>query len=329
MFVEKGLGNMTKKICGALLLAASGMATGADVALPQKLTIGWLQGPDALSVIGYCIPEFKPEQLDELRRSSARATAVFAREGNEASPYLIASGDRMACIDRNGAARPLLPAGIYAKMIKFDGASEQTTNTLFDSLSRQIALRGAADALVKFPNGNAYEIALTVAEDAPVEILYSTNFLKAGEYDESKYRIVVADQIRSVSMTSYGSGRRRAVGILQDELAPRPLRGEHLLTVGNDLTANFSFEDTAWNFSSAGTVRLRAGGVVTYQPKRGEETSGAWSAENGALYFNYGKVFGSAILDEKDKLFVEFRNPQAGPEKKERRWTATLKRGWF
>lgn len=318
-----------KTICSALLLAMASSAWAAEMVSPERLTVGWLYAQDALSLVSYCVPEMTVEELEELRQNARQATAVIARPSAGNTPYLVASGDRVACIDRNGPARPILPARFFSKIIRLDGASEQTTNMLFRSLAGQLATRGAGDGLIRFANGNAYEIALTVAEDAPVEILYSANFLKAGEYDESKYRIVVTDQIRSVSTTSYGSGRRRAAGILQDELAPRPLRGEHLLEVGNEMTANFSFEDTAWDFSGGGTIRLHSGGVTSYQPKKGEEKTGSWSAENGSLYFNYGNIFGSAMLDKKDKLFVEFRNPMAEPEKKERRWTVTLDRGWY
>jgi len=318
-----------KKIYCMALLVISNLLEAAEPVLPEKLLVGWLQGPNALAVIGYCIPEFTQEKLEILRRDSIRSTAIVVREGRGDTPYLIAAGDKVVCIDRNGPAKPMLPSAFYRKVIRLEGASEQTQEKLFQSLARQVATRGAADGLIKFSNGNAYEIVLTVADEAPVDILYSANFVKAGEYDESKYRVVVVDQILSVSLTNYGPGKRRGLSILQDELAPRPLHGEHLQVAGNEMTSRYAFSDTAWDFSNGSSLRFRAGGIASFQPKQGNEKVGIWHIQNGCLYFNYGNIFGSAMLENDERLFVEFRNPLAEPEKKERRWTATLSRGWF
>ena len=192
----------------------------------------------------------------------------------------------------------------------------------------QVATRGSANGLAKLANGNAYEIILNVSEDAPFEIAYSGNFLKAGEYDEGKYHTVVVDQISSVTITSY-SGGRRMLNILQGELAPRPLFGEHLLIAGNDETAGYAFAETVWNFRETGsTLRFLPGGGVGFKGKQGNETAGQWQLQDGALYFNYGRVHGSATV-QKDKLLVQFRSLPGGAIKQERRWEATLEKGWF
>lgn len=314
--------------CAIALLLLAGRVWATPVALPDRLQVSWLQGADVLATIGYCIPDFTPQQLEDLREKAAKSSVVMRREGRAASPYLLASGDRVVCIDRNGPSKPLLPPSFIAKIISLEGASTQTLETLFRGLAEQLATRGAADGLVKFTNGNAYEIILTAVDDAPVDIMYSVNFLKAGGYDESKYRVVVSDQIRSVTVTSYGGSGRRVLNILQDELAPRPMLGEHLLIQGNAETGQYAFADTAWSFRDSGTVRLRANGVTAYQPKQGNETLGKWQIHDGVMYFNYGKVFGSAIL-QKDRLLVQLRSLPNAVFKQERRWEATLEKGWF
>ncbi len=318
-----------KTIYSALLLAVVSSQLAAETVLPERLTVGWLQGPDALSMAAYCVPDFNQQKLDELRQKAARSTVVMSREGSSATPYLIANGDRLACIDRNGPSKPLLPPSMFAKIVSFEGASTQTLETLYRGLAEQLAKRGSADGLVKLPNGNAYEFVVNVVDPAPVEIMYTMNFLKAGEYDESKYRVVVADQISSVKISSYAGNGRRALNILQDELSTRPLFGEHLLIQGGDETARYAFAETAWNFRDTGsTIRFQPSGIVSFKGKQGNESSGQWQLKDGALYFNYGRVYGSANV-QNDKLLVQFRGLPSGVYKQERRWEATLERGWY
>ncbi len=314
-------------LLSALLLAAR--ASAADVAVPENLVVGWIDSPDALAQVGYCVPDISPAKLEEIRGGAAKGSVVNYRRGADKTPYLIASGDRFACIDRNGNGKPLLPARLFGKMLSLEGASEQTANDLRLSLAQQVAQRGMADALVKFSNGNALEIMILVAEDAPAEFLYSTNFFKAGAYDESKYRFVASGPIKSFSTMAYGASSRRAVGILQDEPAPRPLRGEYLLAKGSSATGDYRFAGSTWRFNNGSSVYLAPGGNVSFRPTAGDEKTGSWTVDNGVLYFNYGQVYGSATLADGDKLAVDFRSPVSGSEKKERRWTARLDKGGF
>lgn len=318
-----------KKSFAIACLAISGHAWAAPVALPERLQIGWLHGPDALSMAAYCVPEINQQKLDELRQKAANSTVVMSREGSSATPYLIANGDRLACIDRDGPSKPLLPPSMFAKIVSFEGASTQTMETLYRGLAEQLAKRGSADGLAKLPNGNAYEFVVNVVDPAPAEIMYTMNFLKAGEYDESKYRVVVADQISSVKISSYAGNGRRALNILQDELSPRPLLGEHLLIQGSEETTRHVFVETAWNFRDTGsTIRFQPDGTVSFKGKQGNESSGQWQLKDGALYFNYGRVYGSANV-QNEKLLVQFRGLPSGVYKQERRWEATLERGWY
>lgn len=318
---------MRKKLT-IVCLALSGYVWASPVVLPEQLQIGWLQGPDALSMATYCVPDINQQKLDELRQNALRSMIVMSHDGG-ATPYLIAYGDRLACIDRNGPSKPLLPPSMFAKIISLEGASAQTMETLFRGLAQQLAIRGSADALAKLPNGNAYEFVINVVDPAPVEIMYTMNFLKAGEYDENKYYVVVTDQISSVKISSYASSGRRVLNILQDELSPRPLFGEHLLIQGSDETARYVFAETAWNFRDTGSsIRFLESGIVTFKGKQGNESSGRWLLNEGALYFNYGRVYGSATV-QNDKLLVLFRGLPSGVYKKERRWEATLEKGGF
>lgn len=318
---------MFKTGCLLFLLTVAARVSAADVVLPENLVLGWIDSPEALSQVGYCVPDINPAKLEEIRAGAAKGTTVNFRKGADKTPYLIATGDRFACIDRNGNGKPILPARLFGKMLRLEGATEQTGNALRQSLAQQVAQRGVADALVKFSNGNALEISILVAEDAPAEFLYSINFLMAGAYDESKYRFVASDQIKSFTTTSYGSSARRAVGILQDEMAPRPLRGEHLLAKGTGPTGDYRFAGSTWRFANGSSVFLASGGAVIFRSNTGDEKTGSWTVDNGVLYFNYGQVYGSATLAQGDKLAVDFRNPRGEPEKKERRWTASLEKG--
>lgn len=321
---------MNKKKCWSVFAAmASAGAIAAEVVLPETLAVGWIHSPDALAGIAYCVPDMTKDKLEDLRVRAVKASIVQYAKNSDKTPYLIASGDRFACIDRNGSGKPVLPASVFGKMIKLEGATEQTSLSLYQNLARQLATRGAADALVRFSNGNAMELSVTVVEDAPAEFLYAANFLKAGEYDESKHRFVVTDEVKSFTTRSYGASGRRAVSILQDELAPRPLKGEFLLAAGTGQTGEYRFDDTAWRFNGGGSISLAAGGALNFKSRTGDEKTGSWQVENGALYFNYGKVYGSATLDKDNNLSVEFRSPLAEPDKKERRWVATLEKSRF
>ncbi|MBI2306871.1 MAG: hypothetical protein HYU78_06160 [Rhodocyclales bacterium] len=312
-----------------LLLAMPAAAGAQDITLPGALTVGWINAPDVAAQISYCAANVTPEKIEDIKKRVKTGTVVIFDRNSPKSPYLLATGDKVACIDRNGDGRPILPPNTFAKLVKFDGASEQTSEAIYRSLATQLAQRGSSEALVKFSNGNAVEINLSVVEDAPMEIQYTTNFMKAGQFDETKYRFVASDQIKSFTATSYGTSGRRAMNILQDELAPRPLKGNFLLAQGNSQTREYAFEGTTWRFSSGSSISLSANRELSFKPKQGEAQTGSWQVDDGALYFSYGKVFGSATLETDEKLSVEFRTDGTTPTKGERRWAAKLERSLF
>lgn len=317
---------MKNKVLLLVLSASSAFASAGDLVLPDTFKMGWLYAPDVLAEMSNCVPGITADQVEDIQKRSVKNAFAYPETTPGKTRYVLATGDKFACIDRSDTGKPILPPRIFNKTLRFEGASGQTTESLNRNLAAQLAASGAANALVKFSNGNAVEVKFSVAEDAPVEILYSTNFLKAGEFDEAKYAFVISDQIKSYSVTSFGSSSRHALGILQGEIAPRPLKGNHLAIQGNRQTAENAFEDSSWRFSSGGSISLAGGGVLSYKPRQGDARSGTWRLEDGALYLNYGSVYGSASLDKDGNLFVEFRNPNAFPEKAERRWTATLEK---
>ncbi|MGE5468229.1 MAG: hypothetical protein ACM3Y9_12470 [Ignavibacteria bacterium] len=311
------------------LALASALAAAEDPMLPDALTIGWINAPDVYAHMAYCSPGIRPETVADIQSRAAKATIVFGSTTADRTPYLLASADRFTCIERNGRGKPLLPPALFGKFLKLEGASAKTAEALQKNLATQIATRGAADALVKFGNGNGLEITLLVAEDSPSDIYFSTNFVKAGQYDETKYRFVAADQITSFATTSWGSSGRR-IPILQNELAPRPMKGSHLAVAGTPETGAYAFDNSRWKFNTDAVLLLGPDGAVSFTPKKGDATSGTWRKEDNAVYFNYGKIFGSGVLDKDGNLFVEFRGPAISSGDPERRWTATLtKTGFF
>ena len=142
---------MNKKMCLLFAAMVSAGVFAADVVLPETLAVGWIHSPDALSSIAYCLPDMTQEKLEALRGRAAKATVVQFLKGLDKTPYLIASGDRFVCIDRNGSGKPVLPARVFGKMLRLDGATEQTSMSLYQSLARQLATRGAADQLCPAP----------------------------------------------------------------------------------------------------------------------------------------------------------------------------------
>lgn len=310
-----------------LLVSLAPGALAEEIVLPEKLNVGWIDSPDVLSEMAYCLPDITDEKVADIQNRSKKAAVVYYPRRSERVPYLLAAGDRFACIGRNGNGKPILPPRFFKKIIKLEGASDKTVDSLYRSLALQLATRGAADALVRFSNGNAMEISLNVVDDTPTDIMYSANFLKSDQVDESKYRFAVTDDIKSVSTTSYGSSGRRAVAILQDEIAPRPMKGEHLWVKGSKSTAAYAFGGSTWRFGSGGSIYFGPGGNLTFNPQKGEPTQGAWHVEEDALYFNYGKVYGSAILEGEGALLVDFRSVIERLGIGERRWTAKLEKG--
>lgn len=317
---------MNSKWKALLLLPLAPAAFAGELVLPETLNVGWIKSADVYSEMSYCLPDITSEKVADIQNRSQKAAIVYYSRNAERTPYLLAMGDRFACIGRNGNGKPILPPKLFKKIIKFEGASEKTVDALYRSLALQLATRGAADALAKFPNGNAVEINISVAEDVPVDIMYSTNFLKSDQIDESKYRLVVSDDIKSFSTMSYGSSGRRAMPILQDEIAPRPMKGDHLWVEGNRQTAGYAFEDSSWRFGNGGSISLGRGGSLTFRPQKGDLVSGSWRVEDGALYFNYGKVYGSAILENDAQLLVDFRSVIERLDIGERRWTTKLEK---
>jgi hypothetical protein len=320
------LANKVRASTLIMLLAASAQAQ--QMVLPESITVEWINAPDVFDRMTRCTPGIARETVSDIQNQAPERALVYFRPAPP-RPYLLAMVDRFACIQRTADGRPLLPASLFKNIVHFDGASLQTESALYVSLATQVASRGKADALVKMSSGNAVAVRLSVIDNAPSEINFAADLVESGQFDETKFTFVIADQIQSFGTATGGQHGHGSYYILQDYLAPRPLNGNYLAARGNRQTAEYQFEGTNWKTLSGGLVSFEKGGVLRATPRRGAILVGSWLCTEGVLYINYKKVYGTAKLEVDGRLFVEYRNLEVDSTKaasNEIRWVGTLEK---
>ena len=182
---------------GTLCLAVCGLSAGAtevspspsEIVVPQKWESVAASTPEATELAARCMG--MPE--GELKRmvSDAGNNAIITRTAPERKKsYVVVHSARVICVHKSNNGFPILPLDAFQSTIEFDGMTAEQVTTYRTSLSRQLATRGTAVALIKREHGDATLVNYLFASDPATKMHYQSFFLKKGEFDETKFEAV-------------------------------------------------------------------------------------------------------------------------------------------
>ena len=110
----------------------------------------------------------------------------------------------VACVQASDYGFPMLPIETFRETYSLSDDKSMETK-MYINISKQIAQRGYAFALVQFSNGNAAELYYENKGDAKTK--YADKFLKKGQYDESKYAFIAKGT--GISTTKYDKKKNK------------------------------------------------------------------------------------------------------------------------
>lgn len=199
------------------------------------------------------------------------------------------------------------PDGFFQGTIYFAAQEEEDRKRLYADLSQQLAKYGLAEALIVMKNGNATHIAYLADSDLPGRVYYRAIPLKPGEFDTKDFKSVYQIPDSSIAISSYG-GVENGKSLIHGIQAPRPIKDEFLVLNGTPKTGLFTFAGTKWTKKDNSSVIFENNGKLTFDSEKGGAVKGDWKIENNVLYFHYGRVYVSAVFDERgDSLISEIR----------------------
>jgi hypothetical protein len=176
-----------------------------EITIPDKFDSVSTSAADAYVFAGKCMPSVTEASFGRTIKDIGTNASAVTRSPDRQKPFLAINSTRTICVQMSSKQYPILPAEIFDETIGFDGLSAEDTKALRVSLARQLALGGAASALVKNEKGNASAVYYMFVSDTPDKLYYHMAFLKAGEFDESKYPIVVQ---HTGAMSTVARGQR-------------------------------------------------------------------------------------------------------------------------
>lgn len=317
------------------LLSAPQNASAAADNPPEQFSAYWSGAPDAYEKFKACLP-FASEATFKSSISSGSEqsiTKIIHPNLANRTAYVLAQNDTFICVNLNARSKPVIPLSFFNGTISFSSQSIEERKTLHKDLARQLAQHGFAQALIVMDNGNATHISYMNESSDPVRIYYNTSFLKSGEYNEQDFKPIYRIKSSGMSISTYDT-QGNSKSLIQGVMAPRPEKDGFFVVSGTPQTGLFPFTGTKWELKSRGSVLFEDGGKLTFKPVNGAAIQGDWKIENNAIYFHYGLVYASAVLNAQgNELLSEVRSalPPAMIKAmdmedaafKERRWKAT------
>lgn len=320
------------------LIAASlcgvSSSTYAEENIPEQLEAYWSGAPDAYEKFKSCLPFSSEASFKSAVINIADKT--IAKIGNpnplKATNYVLAQNDAFVCVNLNTRNKPIVPLSFFYGTIAFTSQSNEERKILYKDLAQQLAMHGFAQAMIVMDNGSAIHISYMNESASPIRIYYNTSHLKQGEYNEQDFKPIYRIKTSEVSVTAYDN-HGNSKSLIQGITAPRPQKDGFLVISGTSQTGVFPFANTKWKLESLGSILFKDGGKLVYEYSNGSMVEGDWRVENNAMYFRYGQVYFSSILNNKgDELLSEGRSAMPtslsksmeaqGMTIKERHWKA-------
>lgn len=177
------------------------------ISIPKKWESAPTSTPEATEVAARCMgmPE---KELQRMVSDAGANSFVTKRASDRMKPYLTVNARQVICVQNSKNGWPILPAEAYQSTINFENMPADQLDAYHIALSRQLAMRGSAQALVMHDTGTASLVSYLFSFDQPLKIHYQKSFLKAGEFDEKKFEHVFKS-LGSVTVTARGQPAER------------------------------------------------------------------------------------------------------------------------
>lgn len=130
-----------------------------------------------------CIPTIGEQSIKDPEKDKISVI----KPADKTKPYLAITKGKIYCIPMSENKNPILPLNVFENTIDFPDMEKDEVIKLRTDLSKQLAITGAATALMVNEKGNAYVITYLFASDVPNKFYYHAGFLKKGEFDEQKF----------------------------------------------------------------------------------------------------------------------------------------------
>lgn len=179
----------SKPLVAVLLLHAIAASAAPDI--PENYDAAPSLSKEAVELSNRCVPGTSEAAYMKMVKDAGASALVANRPSDLSKPYLLVNATRTICVAMSQKQYPLLAQEAFDETIDFPEMSAADRKSLKASLAGQIARTGTALALIKNDKGNAYAISYLLTANRPTKIYYQASFLKAGEFDEAKYEVVL------------------------------------------------------------------------------------------------------------------------------------------
>lgn len=174
-----------------LLIPVLAWSDTEEIKIPEKFDAISTSDAGAYAFASKCMPSLTEDTFKGFVKQVADNKSVLNRPPNSNNPFLVVNSTRTVCVAVSKTRQPIMPTEIFDNTISFAGMAASDVIALRVALAQQLAQTGAASALVKNEKGNAVAISYLFASDTPNRIYYHMAFLKAGQFDESRFPVVM------------------------------------------------------------------------------------------------------------------------------------------
>lgn len=175
-----------------LLLLSPLRVLADDVVVQKNFESVQTSASDAARFAANCISSITEAEFRKMIVDAGAGGRMVSRPSDQTKPYLVVGASKAICIRMSTRKYPILPMEVFEGTVEFSGMSLEEKDRLHRSLALQILNAGTASALIKNDRGNAYAVTYLTASAMPTKIYYHAHFLKTGEFDESKYPLVLS-----------------------------------------------------------------------------------------------------------------------------------------
>ena len=336
--------SIARSLAAALLSLASATVLAEPVAVPDAYDMHNVSDPDAADAMARCVGGSANDVRDFIATHSKPGDVTKAgldmRKGGIGS--VVAGGPFWTCVPLSVAGFPIWPAEALAGALTVRGVEPAVQAEWARKVLAQVAQEGEGHGLIMLTSGDGLQVNVIAEEHRAVLLHYTTRKVPKDELDPKRFAAVIDDpRFSGVTTTRMGTANDAAlpsVFAIPDARMRKPVDGEYLHELPDDLTARFDFVGTRWKFpgkSLNAVIDLQADGQAV-EDSSGHKTTGSWRIEAGVLHIALGAARFSLVLagggdsltgDARRKLFPGEKSlDPLRPDADDFRWTLTLKR---
>lgn len=255
------------------VLSCALLGANAALAQPPAASFDFLSGDrrDTGDQMRACVGLTRADLKGPLIAAAAIDTNITETRFSGSSAAIVTQRGRWACVKHSEAGYPAWPLEALDNIVSIEGVDAQAVKTWRLGLLEQLRHHGQALGLIKFPQGNAYEVAIDADKNKLLLARWRLRDLQPGSFDEAAYAAVLdgrgLTRIRSVRL-GHGDGDWHSV--VPPKAVHWPVAGNWAMPPATSTTTVDRLIDSEWERKGE---RLRFdvdGGVTsTATPPRG------------------------------------------------------------